>query len=102
MTGENEQGLRAMLDLTRLVSITILSSREFVGVQADNPQEHMELKTFHVEVLNNHTAIAKKEKQYVEIPIVRETDPYEIQDNFIRIKNDLDLIIRSENERIRK
>lgn len=83
-------------------TIATLSSGEFVGVLADNPEERMELKTFHAEIVNDHAAIAKREKRYVDIPIVRETDPDEIQDNFIRIKNDVDLIIQYENERIRK
>ncbi len=83
-------------------TIATLSSGEFVGIVADNPDEKIELKTFHAEIVNDHSQIRKKERQYKEIPQVREVSEMEIQANFIQIKNDVDQIIKSENERIGK
>ncbi|PZP49823.1 MAG: conjugal transfer protein TraG [Pseudopedobacter saltans] len=81
-------------------TIATLSSGEFVGIVADNPEERIRLKTFHSEIINNHDQIRKKERRYKEIPRVRTIAEKEIQANFIQIKNDVDQIIKSENERI--
>ncbi|RYE54840.1 MAG: hypothetical protein EOP48_11445 [Sphingobacteriales bacterium] len=40
--------------------IASLSSGEFVGAVADNPEEKIELKTFHCEIINNHEEIKRE------------------------------------------
>lgn len=50
--------------------IAQLSSGEFVGIVADNPDAKIKLKMFHCEIQNNHTAIADEECHYKEIPMV--------------------------------
>lgn len=82
-------------------TIATLSSGEFVGIVADNPEERMELKTFHGEIINDHAAIARKEKAYKDIPPVRDISTEEIADNFIQVKNDVLDIIHSEIARIK-
>ena len=83
-------------------TIATLSSGEFVGIVADNPEERIELKAFHSEILNDHEAIARKEKAYRDIPRVREISEEDIQANFITIKNDVVAIIEQELRRLEK
>ncbi len=42
--------------------ISALSSGEFVGMVADDPQQKIELKAFHCEILNNHEALKESRK----------------------------------------
>jgi len=51
--------------------IATLSSGEFVGVVADNPEQKIKLKMFHAEIQNDHDTIAFEEKGYKEIPMVK-------------------------------
>ena len=50
--------------------IAALSSGEFVGVIADNPDEKIKLKMFHCEILNDVEKLTNEAKNYDEIPIV--------------------------------
>lgn len=81
-------------------TIATLSSGEFVGIVADNPESKIDLKTFHAEIINNHQAIAKKEKRFKEIPRVKNISNAEIQNNFTQIKNDIDKIIATLQSKI--
>jgi len=81
-------------------TIATLSSGEFVGIVADNPEEKIALKTFHCEIVNDHARIKEQEQRYKDIPQVRSISEEEIQENFIQVKNDVELIIQMENERI--
>jgi len=89
--------LEAAIPPSRIAS---LSSGEFVGAVADDPTEKIELKTFHCEILNDHDALKKEEESYVSIPKVREITQAEIEDNYIRIKQEVVAIIATEMERI--
>jgi hypothetical protein len=80
--------------------IASLSSGEFVGAVADNPTEKIELKTFHCEILNDHDALKAEEESYVPIPKVREITQAEIEENYLRIKQEVIAIIDTEMERI--
>jgi hypothetical protein len=80
--------------------ISALSSGEFVGMVADDPDCKIELKTFHAEIINNHAAIKKEENHYTEIPPVRELDNAMIQKNYLQIKQDIQEILYSEMERL--
>lgn len=82
--------------------IAALSSGEFVGMVADNPDEIIKLKTFHCEIQNDHAAIKAEEDHYKPLPTIRSITPQEIQNNYIRIKNEVTDIIEQEIERIRK
>lgn len=73
--------------------IAALSSGEFVGMVADNPDQKIDLKVFHSEILNDHEALRKEEEKYKPIPPVRKISVNEIQENYFRIKQDINLII---------
>jgi hypothetical protein len=73
--------------------IASLSSGEFVGMVADDPDQKIALKVFHVEILNDHNALKQEENGYRPIPSVRKVSPDEIQQNYTRIKEDIQFII---------
>ncbi|KLT67118.1 conjugal transfer protein MobC [Pedobacter sp. BMA] len=76
--------------------ISSLSSGEFVGMVADNPEEKIILKMFHCEIQNDHDAIAREEKQYKPIPIVKQVSIDEIKENYENIKSQIDDLLKSE------
>ncbi|KFF03292.1 conjugal transfer protein MobC [Flavobacterium reichenbachii] len=82
--------------------ISSLSSGEFVGMTADNPDCRIELKTFHCEIINDHEKIKKETDNYKEIPIIRTIDNVIVQKNYLQIKIEIQEIIQSEMERIIK
>ena len=82
--------------------ISSLSSGEFVGMTADNPDCRIELKTFHCEIINDHEKIKKETDNYKEILIIRTIDNVIIQKNYLQIKIEIQEIIHSEMERIIK
>lgn len=82
--------------------ISTLSSGEFVGMTADNPDCRIELKTFHCEIVNDHEKIKKEMDNYKEIPIIRTIDNVIVQKNYLQIKIEIQEIIHSEMERIIK
>jgi len=73
--------------------VASLSSGEFVGMVADDPTQKIALKVFYAEILNDHTALKKEEDSYSPIPIVRKVNSNEIQQNYLRIKEDIRIII---------
>ncbi|MFA0960308.1 conjugal transfer protein MobC [Roseivirga sp. BDSF3-8] len=81
-------------------AIASLSSGEFVGVVADDPQQKIALKAFHNEILNNHKAIAQEEAVYQDIPAVRAITHEQVEANYMRIKQDVKELIDREIERI--
>jgi hypothetical protein len=70
-----------------------LSSGEFVGMVSDNPDQKIDLKVFHGEILNDHDEIRNEENNYRDIPAVREINADIIQENYLRIKRDVLKII---------
>jgi hypothetical protein len=76
--------------------IAALSSGEFVGMVTDNPDQPIELKMFHSRIQNDHEAIAKEEAAYKPIPKVAEVTEEDVIENYIRIKAEIDDLIRSE------
>lgn len=80
--------------------ISSLSSGEFVGMIADNPDCQIELKTFHCGIINDHEKIKKEIDNYKEIPLIRKIDSVMVQRNYLQIKIEIQEIIQSEMERI--
>jgi len=76
-------------------TISGLSSGEFVGMVADNPDETIALKTFHATVVNNHAAVKKEKEKYLSLPVVRNVDFKEINNIFQIIKQDVQDIVGS-------
>ncbi len=80
--------------------ISSLSSGEFVGMVADNPDCKIELKAFHSEIINDHTALKNEQDNYKEIAIIRKLDNSMVQRNYLQVKQDIQDIIHSEMERL--
>ena len=51
-------------------TISSLSSGEFVGMVADNPDEVIELKAFHAMIINDHEKLKKEKSEFVSLPVV--------------------------------
>jgi hypothetical protein len=81
-------------------TISQLSSGQFVGIVADDPQQRIELKAFHCEILNDHQAIAAEERGYQKIPSTRQLREGEVMENYHRIKAEVSQLIEGELERM--
>lgn len=80
--------------------ISALSSGEFVGMVADDPDNKIDLKAFHCEIINDHKALKREEESYKEIEVIRKLDNSMVQRNYFQIKQDIQDIIQSEMERL--
>jgi hypothetical protein len=76
--------------------IATLSSGEFVGLVADNPDNKIDLKVFHSSIINDHDAIKTEENGYKSIPEIRKTDSDMLMANYLSIKNDIQNIVVQE------
>jgi hypothetical protein len=81
-------------------TISGLSAGEFVGMVADNPDEIIQLKTFHAKVVNDHEALNKEKENQIPIPAIRNIDQKEIYATYQIIKQDVQDIIESVMEEI--
>ncbi len=80
--------------------ISALSSGEFVGMVADNPDQKIELKAFHSGIINDHEGLKKEIEAYLELPVVRKIDNAIVQRNYGQIKQDIQDLIQLEMERL--
>jgi hypothetical protein len=80
--------------------ISTLSSGEFVGAVADDPDNKIRLKAFHSEIINEHEALKTEEQGYKPIPVIRKVDNSMVQRNYLQIKQEVQDIILSEKERM--
>lgn len=62
--------------------ISSMSSGEFIGLVADNPDQQINLKAFHNRVLNNHQSLATESAAYKPIPVVRRANAAIIKKGF--------------------
>jgi hypothetical protein len=81
-------------------AIASLSSGEFVGMVADNPDQKIELKAFHCEITNDHPYLNHSNSTTSPLPIIRQLDSTMVNNNYMRIKNEVQQIIETEVERI--
>lgn len=75
--------------------ISGLSSGEFVGMVADDPDNKIDLKTFHNAIQNDHDAIRREEAAYEPIPEVRNVDQAEILVTYHQIKEDIKILVEN-------
>ena len=80
--------------------IASLSSGEFIGMIADDPDNKIELKAFHNEILNDHEALKKGMDAYKEIPVIRQVSGGMVQQNYLQIKQDIQDLIFTEMDRM--
>lgn len=80
--------------------IASLSSGEFVGMVADDPDNKINLKAFHCEIQNDHEALKKEQQAYEPLPDVRQVTNNMIQHNYIQVKNDVLNLVQAEIARM--
>ena len=85
------------LDLALPASkISSMSSGEFVGVTADDPDQIVQLKAFHNHIINNHKALQAETAKYLPIPSVRKVTTQMVAKNYEQIKDDVREIVDSQ------
>jgi len=80
--------------------ISALSSGEFVGIVADNPEQKISLKMFHNEIQNDHEQIAREEATYKPIPIIEKVSEDDVRENYQKIKRDIQLLVSGELKKL--
>lgn len=80
-------------------TISTLSSGEFVGIMADDPDTKIELKIFHSSIVNDHDALKKEIQKYQSIPVIRDLTDQHIEFNYFQIKKDIDELVNVEMEK---
>jgi hypothetical protein len=80
--------------------ISSLSSGEFVGMVADNPDQKIELKAFCSEIINDHEALNREQAGYKELPVFSKVEPSDVLENYLQVKKDVAMIVQTEIERI--
>lgn len=80
--------------------ISSLSSGEFVGMVADDPNCKIELKTFHNQIINDHIKLKEEQDSYINITPIRKLDNNIIQRNYLQVKQDVQDIVNAEIERL--
>jgi hypothetical protein len=80
--------------------IASLSSGEFVGLMADDPDNPVDLKSFHAKIDMDHVGLKKEQNKFQPIPIIRRIDKAAIQHNYLQIKKDIEDLVQAELERI--
>ena len=81
--------------------IAALSSGEFVGLVADNPDEKIKLKMFHAEIINDAYKLNAEVSKYKEIPVVSNVSQQQVMDNYYQVKMEVKRLIAEEVERLK-
>lgn len=75
-----------------------LSSGEFVGMVADDPDQEIKLKAFHGKIINDHHRLKKERENFVEIPVVKIVSEESLKENFFQVKKDIENLVETELE----
>ncbi|MBN8718609.1 MAG: YWFCY domain-containing protein [Sediminibacterium magnilacihabitans] len=81
--------------------IAALSSGEFVGLVADNPDEKIKLKMFHAEIVNDAEKLNAEVAAYKNIPVVSTVTQQQVMDNFYQVKMEVKRLIGEEVEKLK-
>lgn len=81
--------------------IATLSSGEFVGLVADNPDEKIKLKMFHAEIINDAEKLNAEVAAYKNIPVVSTVTQQQVMDNFYQVKMEVKRLIGKEVEKLK-
>lgn len=81
--------------------IESLSSGEFIGLVAHNPDEKIKLKMFHAEIINDSDKLNEEVNRYKDIPITS-TVTQLVLDNYYQVKMEVKRLIGEEVERLKK
>ncbi|MBS1598472.1 MAG: hypothetical protein JST75_09600 [Bacteroidetes bacterium] len=77
-----------------------MSSREFVGMVADDSLGEIELKSFHCKISNDRNTLKKERTNYKNIPAISNIENEVIRKTYLQIKKEVNDIIYAEMERI--
>jgi hypothetical protein len=80
--------------------IASLSSGEFVGMVADNPDQKIPLKAFCAEIINDHESLRKESRIYQPLPAVSAVTSSGVAENFRQVKKDIAALVQTEIERM--
>lgn len=83
-------------DAVPVSTISALSSGEFVGMVADDPDCKIGLKVFHNEIQNDHEALKKEEQCFKPFPIIKNVTAEIIEENYLRVKENIKSLIEDE------
>ena len=106
---ETSMSVNTQLDsLIPAAKISNLSQGMFVGAVADNFGEKVRQKVFHAQIVVDSERVKREEKTYKPLPEIysfrdekgRDTMQQEVQDNYRRIKKEVEQIIQDELKRI--
>lgn len=76
--------------------IASLSSGEFVGMVADDPNEKIKLKMFHCEIQNDTDRLNAENSRFKDIPVVSKISQEQITDNYFQVKIDVRHLLEKE------
>jgi hypothetical protein len=80
--------------------ISALSSGEFVGMVADDPQEKIKLKMFHSQIIHDSVASNMEMEDFKPIPTISVVSQQQVMDNFFQVKYDVRSLIEKEVNRL--
>lgn len=81
-------------------TISGLSSGEFVGMVADNPEERIEYKAFHSFIENDHERLKKEKENFKPLPEIRKVSTKLLMDNYRLIQRDIQDIVDAVMEQV--
>ena len=81
--------------------IASLSSGEFVGMVADDPDEKIRLKMFHCEIQNDAEKLNEELKRFKPIPKISNVTNQQVMDNYFQVKLDIQNLIEQEVYRLK-
>jgi hypothetical protein len=76
--------------------ISSLSSGEFVGMVADNPDQKIELKAFCAEIINDHQALSNEQAGYKDLPAFSNVNSKQVLDRYLQVKKDVAMLVQTE------
>jgi hypothetical protein len=77
-------------------TISSLSSGEFVGMVADDPDNKINLKAFHCLIQNMHSELKEEQKLFKPLLQIQEVENATVQKNYLQIKLDIQNILIAE------
>jgi len=81
-------------------TIAGLSSGEFVGMVADDPECRIELKAFHSAIKNEHDKLKREQAVYNSIPLNKNVLNSAVQSNYRQLKNDIENLVAAEIQKM--
>ena len=89
----NSKQLEMAIPVSKIAS---LSSGEFVGLVADNPDQKIDLKAFCAEVVNDHNRLNEESSKFNELPEISKVTQNNVLECYLQIKKDILAIIETE------